>query len=606
MLYVLLSMEALETPRIAPARWSVEEEARLLEAWDKAVTVQDLALNHGRSVGAIESRLVQLGAIGYAPYDDLVSEDKSEKPSDETAHSMMGKPWVDADVATLLTAHALAKQASAPLDEMKRAAEALQRTPRALVLKLVALGALTPTRVHPLQRRAKKVAPAAVIKKAAQPAVPAKKQSITVTAEFQTALQALREGENLLILGKAGTGKSTFLKWVRQNLDGKKPVVLAPTGMAALQVGGQTIHSFFGFKPKLMTGHPEDWHKPRNPKLFAQLQLLIIDEVSMVRADIFQAINDFLMRYGPHKGQPFGGVQLLLIGDVCQLPPVVTTSDKAMFEERFATPFFFSAEAYTHGHFGAISFTHIFRQKDPAFVDILNAVRHGHLEAHQMAQLNARAAVKAPEDAVLLAARNSTVETINAAELERLQGMPHTYTAVAKGKMEGTGLTTPQQLILKPGARVLFTRNDSQGRWVNGSLGTVMKCGSGFVEVRLSNGPQNGDIHRVEPVTWESLKYSLGDDDMPMAEVSGSFTQLPLTHAWALTIHKAQGQTIPSCVIDLSDGGTFAEGQLYVALSRATHLEGLFLRQPVQAKHIKTHPAVMDFLSHVESHNNAA
>lgn len=591
-------MASAPLPRPPVLRWSAEEEQRLLEAWDKAAAVKDLALNHGRSIGAIESRLLQLGAVSYAPYDELLQQETADK---ESPLAMMGKPWQEADIAALLTAHALATTGAAGVPELERAAEALGRTPRALVLKLVALGALQPTRVHPLQRRATKVAPPAPVKKTPTAKPEGKKQTITVTAEFQTALTALHEGENILVLGKAGTGKSTFLKWARQQLESKKPVVLAPTGMAALQVGGQTIHSFFGFKPKLMTGHPDDWHKPRNPKLFAQLQLLIIDEVSMVRADVFQAIHAFLTRYGPHKGQPFGGVQLLLVGDICQLPPVVTTSERSLFEERYATPFFFSAEAYAYGHFGAMSFSHIFRQKDALFIEILNAVRHGQLSPSQMATLNARASVPEPKDAVLLAARNRTVETINSAELERLSGMPQTYAAVTKGKMEGTSLTTPHELILKPGARVLFTRNDTQGRWVNGSLGTIMRCGSGWVEVRLTNGPQSGEVHRVEPVTWESLKYSLGEDELPMAEVSGSFTQLPLTHAWALTIHKAQGQTLASCIIDLSDGGTFTEGQLYVALSRATHLEGLFLRHPIERKHLKVHPAVMDFLGSLES-----
>ncbi len=593
-------MEVEATPRPAPKRWSDAEEAELLAALRQGKAIPDLALAHGRSIGAIESRLQQMGVLQYPPYDDLLAEPAPE--TEPTALAQAGKPWREDEIAALLACHATATQSPTPTDDLKVLAGQMGRTPRAMVLKLITLGALPPTYATDPKRRIPPPKPAKPVVKAPTGGL----QKISVTAEFQTALQSLNENENLLVLGKAGTGKSTFLRWARQQLAHKKPVVLAPTGMAALQVGGQTIHSFFGLKTKLMQGNTEDWHKPRNPKLYSQLQLLVIDEISMVRADVFEAIDQFLRRYGPHKGKPFGGVQMLLVGDLCQLPPVITQLERSAYELQFATPFFFSAQAYAEGNFGTISFTQVFRQSERGFIDLLNAVRHGTLSPSQLRELNQRATAPAPTDAILLAARNRTVDAINQTELERLPGLPYTFIATTKGKMEGTGLTTPAELILKAGARVLFTRNDSQGRWVNGSLGVVQKCGTNWAEVKLSNGPQQGEVHRVEPVTWESTRYSLGADQLPVAEVAGSFTQLPLTHAWALTIHKAQGQTLAPCVIDLADGGTFAEGQLYVALSRATHLEGLFLRQPITPQHIKTHPAVMDFLSSIEPQAHAA
>ncbi|MCA3244011.1 MAG: AAA family ATPase [Alphaproteobacteria bacterium] len=591
-------------PRQAPARWSEAEEAQLAEGLRAGLDLAALATAHGRSVGAIESRLQQLGLYDYTPYNTAVQE--SAVASAEGSEPTSGKPWREDDVAQLLATFHTRTQSPSPEADLRTLAATLGRSPRALVLKLVQLGALQPTvAAEPVRRIVPPKAPAPKPKPTA-PTPPRTLQKITVTPEFQTALAALKEGENLLVLGKAGTGKSTFLRWVKAQLASKSPVLLAPTGMAALQVGGQTVHSFFGLKPRLMQGTSDDWHKPRNPKIYGQLQLLIIDEISMVRADVLDAVDRFLRSYGPRKKVPFGGVQVLLVGDVGQLPPVVRREEAEEFHATYSTPFFFSSNAWAYGSFGTVAFTHVFRQADADFVALLNAVREGQLNGAQLAVLNERVSAMPPSGSVILAARNATVERINSAELAKLPGIESQYTAIKKGSMEETALTTPALLQLKVGAHVMFTRNDPNGRWVNGTLGIVQKLLGNAVEVRISAGPTTGEVHRVEPVTWEATRFRLGEDEQPVAEVAGSFTQLPLTLAWAVTIHKAQGQTLPQVLIDLADGGTFAEGQLYVALSRATSLAALHLTQPIEPKHLKTHPAVMDFLHALGTANHAA
>lgn len=415
---------------------------------------------------------------------------------------------------------------------------------------------------------------------------------VSITPEFQTAYSCIERGENTLVLGSAGTGKSTFLKWVRKKIgSNKKHVVLAPTGMAALQVGGQTIHSFFGFKAQLMQDDTA-WHRPRNRKIYEALELIILDEISMVRADIFESIDKFLRRYGPQKGEPFGGVQILALGDVFQLPPVVRRDERDYFQDTFGTAFFWGANAWREGGFQVVEFTEIFRQNDAPFIELLNRVRYGERSGGLLDALNTRLGQGDTEGAVILAARNATVDTINAEEMEKLPADEHIYDAKTTGKVEESVFTSPSHLSLKKGARVMFTRNDALGRWVNGSLGKVISCDEKTVKVKTDEGR----LYTVEPVKWEVTKYKLDEDtEAPVAEVAGTFSQLPLTPAWALTIHKAQGQTLEKCVINLSDGGIFAEGQLYVALSRARALESITLTDPITAADIRTSYDVKKF-----------
>ena len=423
-------------------------------------------------------------------------------------------------------------------------------------------------------------------------AEPKRTMKVTITPEFQTAYKTVEEGENLLILGSAGTGKSTFLKWLRKKLGYEKSyVVLAPTGMAALQVGGQTIHSFFGFKSQLLSDK-NAWRKPRSKGIFENLDLIIIDEISMVRADVFEAMDRFLRQYGPNKKEPFGGIQILAMGDLFQLPPIVRGEEKNYFREIFGTPFFFGSQAWKNGQFSVVEFTQIFRQSDAPFIDLLTRVRHGERNTALLQTLNQNVKEEAIEGAVILAARNQTVENINETELARLKTGLHTYEARTTGKSDPAAFTSPQQLQLKTGARVMFTRNDPNGKWVNGTLGEVISCNKTDVTVRTDNGKE----YAVAPVKWELTTYEFDEEKKAaVSTVAGTFSQLPLTLAWALTIHKSQGQTLDQCVVDLSDGGAFAEGQLYVALSRARSLETLQLKHPVQAKDIRTSPDVKRF-----------
>jgi hypothetical protein len=429
------------------------------------------------------------------------------------------------------------------------------------------------------------------------PASSGKSVKISVTPEFQAAWKAVEQGENLLVLGSAGTGKSTFLRWLKHKLNGTRAyAVVAPTGMAALNVGGQTIHSFFGLKPQLLTGK-NDWHKPRNPKVFEKLKLLVIDEISMVRADVFSAMEAFLRTFGPRPGKPFGGVQIVAMGDIYQLPPVVRGDEASFFSSVYETPFFFSSPAWEEGNFGLVEFTHVFRQEDEPFVALLNAIRHGQATPEVLAKLNSRLTTNPPTDAVILAARNRTVDAINQDALLALPGLTRSYMASVSGNMDPDNLTTPVELMLKKGARVMFTRNDVNGRWVNGSLGTVIRCDTTTVTVTLDETPgQRSETYIVEPAKWEATRYVVNENEELVPHVAGTFSQLPLTLAWAVTIHKAQGQTLPKCVLNLDDGGTFAEGQLYVALSRAKSLEGLYLTHPIQRRHVRVHPAILGFM----------
>lgn len=415
---------------------------------------------------------------------------------------------------------------------------------------------------------------------------------VTITPEFQTAYKAIEEGDNLLVLGSAGTGKSTFLKWLRKKIgESKNYVVLAATGMAALQVGGQTVHSFFGFKPQLMNG-ADSWRKPRNRKIYKNLDLIIIDEISMVRADVFEAIDQFLRIYGPEANKPFGGVQILAMGDLFQLSPIVRREEQHYFQETFGSAFFFSTEAWKAGAFQLVEFTNIFRQSDEPFINLLNRVRQGEKSSGLLGEINRQVSAEVSQNSVVLAARNRTVDNINERELDALTTKAHTYIAKTSGKVETNIFNSPEKLILKVGARVMFTRNDANGRWVNGTLGEIIECYEKSVVVKTDQGEE----FIVEPIKWELTKYEFDDEkNAPTATITGTFSQLPLTLAWALTIHKAQGQTLEHCTIDLSDGGAFAEGQLYVALSRARTLESIRLVQPITASDVRTSKVVKGF-----------
>lgn len=576
-----------DSPTNQGTRWSEADDHTLATRLGELegplpARLRTLAEELKRSVGAIKSRLHLLDLIDYGPYSSLING------KDDTAShggERNGIFYTEDEIARLLVAHHTG-------DDLATVAATMGRSAKSLALKLVSLGVIEPRlnptpNPPPITYPKPKPAKSKTVAKATAPA--GGSTTISITPEFQTALATIEDGHNLLILGSAGTGKSTFLKWLRKKLgERKKYAVLAPTGMAALNVGGQTIHSFMGFKPQLLVGTPLP--KPRNPKLFASLDLLVIDEISMVRADVFDSIDKFLRKYGKSSSQPFGGVQLVLMGDLCQLPPVVRGDEAAIFQTTYATPFFFSTPAWELGGFHTIRFSHIFRQTDAPFIALLNAVRDGRADNATLSKLNHRVTTP-PDDAVILAARNRTVDDINQRELAKLTTPARTYSAETSGDLSGKEFTTPRELLLKVGAHVMFTRNHKFGLWVNGTLGVVKALHDDTVEILTPAG-----LLEVEREKWESVRYAHDTEtDAPVATVAGTFVQFPLTLAWALTIHKAQGQTIPHCVVDLADGGTFAEGQLYVALSRARSLESLYLTTPIIPRHVKTHPAVLAF-----------
>ena len=422
---------------------------------------------------------------------------------------------------------------------------------------------------------------------------------LTVTPSFAAARAALEDGRNVLLTGKAGTGKTTFLEWFRKDST-KNIAVVAPTGVAALNVRGQTIHSFFELKPGFVA--PDHTFRIRNRKLFQSLDLLIVDEISMVRADLFDAMATILRQYGPNPRQPFGGVQICLVGDLLQLPPIISPAEREAFHHLYAGPYFFQAQAWQPEQFTTIAFDDVFRQRDPAFVALLNRIREGQRTPDLLAALNQRVGVVAEEDGIVtLTTTNARATAINEARMAALSHPGRIYTGEAAGNFTASGqnLPAPEQLLLKPGAQVMFTRNDVPARrWVNGTLGVVRHLEADVVIVEVMRGDRPR-LYEVEREIWKAVKYRLDDDSGEIrAEETGHYTQFPLTPAWAVTIHKSQGKTLDRVLIDL-DRGAFAPGQLYVALSRCRTLEMLTLTRPVNLADIRVDPRVVGFLQAV-------
>ncbi|HEU5046398.1 MAG TPA: AAA family ATPase [Rickettsiales bacterium] len=414
---------------------------------------------------------------------------------------------------------------------------------------------------------------------------------VAVTAEFASAFELLENSRaNVFLTGKAGTGKSTFLQYFRRNTR-KRLAVVAPTGVAALNVNGQTIHSLFRFVPRFM--HKGEV-KPDKRRVFKEMELLIIDEISMVRADLFDAIDQFL-RLSRRSNEPFGGVQVCVIGDLFQLPPIVSREERAFFAQYYSSPYFFATEAFRAGRFQTVEFTTVHRQNDEKFIHILNAIRSGHCSAEDLRALNIRLdGEHEPHSAtIVLTTTNAIADNLNDASLIKLAGKAMTYASDTRGNfgMNGPRLPAPELLTLKVGAQVMFVKNDPEGRWVNGTVGTVIAMDEAIVTVRTEEG-----TYPVEPKKWQTLGYEFDEDKGQIVEKTlGSFTQFPLMLAWAITIHKSQGKTLERAVIDLGHGA-FAPGQLYVALSRCKTLEGITLKRPITANDTRCDRAVVEFM----------
>ena len=405
--------------------------------------------------------------------------------------------------------------------------------------------------------------------------------------------------EHIFVTGRAGTGKSTLLNHLSWQTS-KQVVICAPTGVAALNVGGQTIHSLFRLPIGVIADHEIEQSREVR-KLLNTIDTLVIDEVSMVNADLLDAIDRSLRiaRQRPHES--FGGVQLVLFGDPYQLAPVPGDADEqAYFADHYASMWFFDAKVWREADLRIYELTTVHRQHEAEFRFMLNAVRHGMVTAEIAERLNSTGARTPPErDVITLATTNATVNRINATELARLPGRALTAKAEISGDFGGRTYPADEELELKVGAQVMFLRNDTgqdgAQRWVNGSVGIVTKIATTvFVEI-------DGEEHEVNPSIWEKYKYSYSAATKQLSrDIVAEFTQFPLRLAWAVTIHKSQGKTYDKAIVDLGPR-SFAPGQTYVALSRITELEGLYLTRPLRPSDIIVDDNVRRFMSKAQA-----
>ena len=423
-------------------------------------------------------------------------------------------------------------------------------------------------------------------------------QKLDLNPQFKKALQLMNTpGQNLFITGKAGTGKSTLLKYFCQTSQ-SKPVVLAPTGVAALNAKGQTIHSFFNFYIDI-TSKKAKTLKPKNSKLYKNLKTLIIDEVSMLRADLLDCIDAFLRINGPVKNKNFGGVQMIFIGDLHQLPPVVSSKEKKVFASLYETEFFFSSKAFDNFQIKIVELKKIYRQKDQKFIDILNRIRVGSASADDMQILNTRVLpeFKPKKDKMYihLTGRNKIADEINLNQLQSLPGKHYISSAVISGDFSREYFPTNPELEFKPGAQIMLLTNDTKRRWVNGSIGLILSINKNDeIQVLLQDTGKTVSIHQHN---WEIYRFSFSKKTNSIeSDLAGSFTQYPFKLAWAVTIHKSQGKTFDRVIIDMRQG-IFAAGQAYTALSRCTSLNGITLTVPVKKQHIRTDWRVIQFLN---------
>ncbi len=424
---------------------------------------------------------------------------------------------------------------------------------------------------------------------------------IELNPDFARALELMEESRrHIFITGEAGTGKSTLLDLFRAQT-GKQVAVLAPTGVAALNVRGETIHSFFRFKPDITTAKVTRLSR-RSRQLYQALDTIIIDEVSMVRADLLDCVDQFLRLNRDEPDVPFGGVQMIFIGDLYQLPPVVTRAEREIFRHHYPSPYFFDARVFAELEFEFLELSRIYRQQEPEFIRLLSQIRNNTVTEAELALLNRRVGVELdpePDGMVIhLTTRNDAADRINLERLRELPGRPFHFRARIEGSFDAKSYPTDELLALKKGAQVMMLTNDSAGRWVNGTLGRVLDIvydpdtDQDLIEVQFTDHTRA----RVAQFRWEIFHFRFNEEKRQIeSEIAGTFTQYPLRLAWAVTIHKSQGKTFDRVVIDLG-AGAFAPGQVYVALSRCTSFAGISLTRPVREEDIFTDWRIVRFL----------
>ncbi len=433
---------------------------------------------------------------------------------------------------------------------------------------------------------------------------------VEINNEFKRALELLEGGYNVFVGGKAGTGKSTLLEYFRANTN-KKVVVLAPTGVAALNVAGKTIHSFFRFPPGI-TVEEVKRKRPKQElkKLIKNVDAIIIDEISMVRADLLDCVDAALRLSLGQKLEPFGGMQMIFIGDLYQLDPIVQREEEEFFKTLYQSPYFFDADVFSQQEFFRIPMKYIelrkiYRQKDSQFTSILNRIRENRVSDFDLELLNRRCLENSEfprrdRFCIILTPTNNVADIINLNRLNEIKSKTFSYEGLIEGKFSENYLPTLRIIQVKVGAQIMLLNNDPNGRWVNGSVGIVkdikpQEKGADTIFVEFPDGK----TEKIYPHTWEIFKYVFDPEKKVLAtEIIGSFKQYPFRLAWAVTIHKGQGKTFDDVIIDLGRGA-FAHGQTYVALSRCTTLDGIRLKRPVARDDILLDPRVPEFISRI-------
>lgn len=426
--------------------------------------------------------------------------------------------------------------------------------------------------------------------------------------EFETALSLISHtNKSVFLTGKAGTGKSTFLRHVCKNVK-KKHIVLAPTGIAAINVGGSTIHSVFKlpFYPLL----PEDAnlslegdklrkffkYNSKTIKLLSSVELIIIDEVSMVRADTIDAIDKILRSVSRKLKEPFGGKQLLLVGDVFQLEPVVKSDEREMINRYYDNPYFFSAKVFSQVQLICVELKKVYRQQEPKFISLLDRIRNNMITDADIVAVNSRYKANIGEDelCVTLTTRRDTAEHINSEKLHQIKSQQITIEGTISGDFPTASLPTQEQLTLKVGAQIIFVKNDVDKRWVNGTIGRVIDIDEKGEFIAVVTDEGNECV--VERERWENTTYKYNEKKKEVEQdVVGTFIQFPIKLAWAITVHKSQGLTFSKTIIDFSGGGAFAAGQTYVALSRCTSMDGIRLNYKISRRDIFVNEEVVKF-----------